>query len=311
MKTLILFLLCCFLSFHLLFARKYTPSPHSRPTPTPTPVIEAPKPVPLTLPLNIDLIPINASVVKNAEGKDQYYVPFWMSQGCVSVKEYCAFLNAVAATGDPYLLYKPQMTVDTRAACITCDYDATTHIFHFSAIRGMRKLPERRDENQEPLYVPIEDLPMTFVTVFDAARFCNWMHNGQPTAPEGPSTTESGAYSLNFPENPFTHKKNRIDANISLNAGATWKLPSPDQWAQFLQFYSIFDRDKEYYQWVDHRIQWSGYPAEGGSLATQGTLPINDATKMNLPGTGKRTLFPDTPLFDCGFRIIKIGDEGI
>ena len=32
----------------------------------------------------------------------------------------------------------------------------------------------------------------------DAARFCNWLQNGQPTSgTEGTGTTETGAYTLN------------------------------------------------------------------------------------------------------------------
>ncbi len=31
----------------------------------------------------------------------------------------------------------------------------------------------------------------------DAARFANWLENGQPTGPEGTGTTETGSYTLN------------------------------------------------------------------------------------------------------------------
>ena len=34
--------------------------------------------------------------------------------------------------------------------------------------------------------------PITIVSWFDAARFCNWLHNGQ-----GSGSTETGAYTLN------------------------------------------------------------------------------------------------------------------
>jgi hypothetical protein len=36
--------------------------------------------------------------------------------------------------------------------------------------------------------------PVNYVSFSDAARFCNWLHNGQPTGAQGPGTTEDGAY---------------------------------------------------------------------------------------------------------------------
>ena len=39
--------------------------------------------------------------------------------------------------------------------------------------------------------------PITYVTWLDAARFANWMANGQPTGEQNSTTTENGAYNLN------------------------------------------------------------------------------------------------------------------
>ena len=39
--------------------------------------------------------------------------------------------------------------------------------------------------------------PVNYVSWGDAARFANWLHNGQPTGAQGPGTTETGAYTLN------------------------------------------------------------------------------------------------------------------
>ena len=38
---------------------------------------------------------------------------------------------------------------------------------------------------------------MTYVSWGDATHYVNWIQNGEPTAPEGPGTTESGTYALN------------------------------------------------------------------------------------------------------------------
>ena len=56
----------------------------------------------------------------------------------------------------------------------------------------------------------------------DAARFCNWLQNGQPTGAEGPGTTEAGAYTLNGDTtNLLTETR---------NARATYFIPSENEW---------------------------------------------------------------------------------
>src|SRR5262249_11747019 len=73
------------------------------------------------------------------------------------------------------------------------------------------------------VYAPIagrENLPVNHVSFFDAARFANWMNNGQ-----GDGDTETGAYTLQggtpTPSNGDT---------VTRNAGAGIFLPSYDEW---------------------------------------------------------------------------------
>ena len=40
-------------------------------------------------------------------------------------------------------------------------------------------------------------MPITGVSWYNAARFANWMANGQPVGVEDSTTTENGAYNLN------------------------------------------------------------------------------------------------------------------
>jgi formylglycine-generating enzyme required for sulfatase activity len=58
--------------------------------------------------------------------------------------------------------------------------------------------------------------PITYVTWFDAARFANWMTNGQ-----GTGSTETGAYTLNGATSG--------DA-VAVNPGATFRLPTENEW---------------------------------------------------------------------------------
>ena len=66
--------------------------------------------------------------------------------------------------------------------------------------------------------------PIFGVNWGDAARFCNWLQNGQPTSAEGPGTTETGAYTLNG-----AITLSALMA-ITRNAGASYFLPSENEW---------------------------------------------------------------------------------
>jgi len=60
-----------------------------------------------------------------------------------------------------------------------------------------------------------ENLPVVFVTWFDAARFCNWVGNGQ-----GNGSMETGAYTLN----------GATSGIVTVNVGATVYIPTEDEW---------------------------------------------------------------------------------
>ena len=40
------------------------------------------------------------------------------------------------------------------------------------------------------------NMPVNFVSFYDALRFANWLHNGQPTGAQDNTTTEDGAYTI-------------------------------------------------------------------------------------------------------------------
>ncbi len=68
-----------------------------------------------------------------------------------------------------------------------------------------------------------ENFPVSSVSWGDAARFCNWLANGQPGGAEGPSTTETGSYTLN---GAMTDPALTMAAR---NLGATYVLPTNDE----------------------------------------------------------------------------------
>ncbi|MBK7950726.1 MAG: SUMF1/EgtB/PvdO family nonheme iron enzyme [Deltaproteobacteria bacterium] len=70
--------------------------------------------------------------------------------------------------------------------------------------------------------------PINFVSLYDAMRFANWLHNGQPTGPQDVTTTEDGAYTITA---------EGVVANVIVrNAGARHSLPTEDEWYKAAYF---------------------------------------------------------------------------
>ena len=86
----------------------------------------------------------------------------------VTVGQYCQFLNAVAKT-DTYGLYNSSMNaLDFPTIAIT--QSGTSGNYSYSVTGGSA------GTDPQAANCPIFD-----VTWGDAARFCNWLQNGQPT----------------------------------------------------------------------------------------------------------------------------------
>jgi formylglycine-generating enzyme required for sulfatase activity len=90
----------------------------------------------------------------------------------ITARQYTEFLNAVAKS-DPNGLYSPYMTLKYGANIVRL---GTSPNFSYSVSADWA------------------DRPVDWVSFWDAVRFCNWLHNGQPTGPQGLGTTEDGAY---------------------------------------------------------------------------------------------------------------------
>jgi len=125
----------------------------------------------------------------------------------VTAAQYCQFLNAVART-DPYRLYNPNMAMVGRDhfGCGITRRGATGG-YTYTVVAGR------------------ENLPANYVGWAAAARFCNWLHGGQPASgAEDASTTEQGAYPLDGVTEPAalqTKKRNTI---------AKYWIPTEHEW---------------------------------------------------------------------------------
>ncbi len=116
-----------------------------------------------------------------------------------SISVYTAFLNAVAAT-DTYSLYNNSMASDANIAGIA--RSGSSGSYAYSVIGDGSR-------------------PVAYVNWFDAARFVNWMENGQPTGSQVAGVTETGAYTLNGATS---------GVSISRNPGFNYGLPSESEW---------------------------------------------------------------------------------
>jgi sulfatase modifying factor 1 len=117
----------------------------------------------------------------------------------VTLAQYTAFLNAVAAT-DTFGLYNVNMQSNLNIAGIARNGNSGS--FTYSVIGAGTR-------------------PVTQVSWFDAARFCNWLHNGRPSGPQTAATTENGAYLLNGATS---------GVGITLNRAAKYWIPTEDEW---------------------------------------------------------------------------------
>jgi formylglycine-generating enzyme required for sulfatase activity len=121
----------------------------------------------------------------------------------VTTGQYAAFLAAVAAT-DPYGLYDTRMWTHAQGCKIERTGSPGSFAYSVAADWANR--------------------PVNFISWGDAARFANWLHNGQPTGAPGPTTTEDGSYFLNGATADWELEP------IGREPDATWVIPTENEW---------------------------------------------------------------------------------
>lgn len=120
----------------------------------------------------------------------------------VTAGQYSDFLNAVAAT-DTHGLYNLAMSYQWG-----CKIERT-------GSEGRYRYSVAPDWANRPV---------NYVSWGDAARFVNWLHNGQPTGEQDLTTTEDGAYFLNG-------AIGQLDLPSAIRKPtARWAIPSEDEW---------------------------------------------------------------------------------
>lgn len=123
----------------------------------------------------------------------------------VTAGQYTQFLNAVAKV-DTYGLYSADM--DTAVSVYGCD-------IRRSGSSGNYTYSVAPDSANRPV---------NYVSWGDAARFANWLHNGQPTGVQSLATTEDGAYFVNG-------ATTEVDLlAVTRKSNWKWAITSEDEW---------------------------------------------------------------------------------
>jgi probable HAF family extracellular repeat protein len=134
---------------------------------------------------------------------------YQMGKYDVTIGQYCQFLNAVAKR-DTYGLYSTYMAAGA--------YYPTAGISRSVGSMGNYTYAVAGSNAQAA------NCPIMWITWGNAARFCNWLSNGQPTGAEGNGTTETGSYTL------YGAVTRSALMAITRNAGATYFIPTEDEW---------------------------------------------------------------------------------
>lgn len=200
--------------------------------------------------ITLEMVPVgdpgNASDPRTGYGRVDY--EYNIGKYEITIQQYATFLNATAAS-DPYALYNPSMATDKAIAGIA--RSGRSGSYRYSVIGPSGSVPggARSPGNR----------PIAYIDWFDAARFANWMHNGQSKG-----DTETGAYTL---------KGATSGATVPANRNARFTIPTQDEWYKAAYFSPLLNRGRGGY-----------YVFPSRSNATPGSIPNNlvrDRTKPN------------------------------
>jgi len=145
--------------------------------------------------VNIDLVPVgNPGNANDDTGYGSVAEVYLIGKYEVTAGQYTEFLNAKAAVTDTYGLYNTNMWISSYGCKI--QQTPVSGGYTYSVASGYA------------------DRPVNFVSFWDAARFVNWLHNGQ-----GSGDTESGAY-INIGN----------QSTFARQSGARYFIPTENEW---------------------------------------------------------------------------------
>lgn len=136
----------------------------------------------------------------------------------VTIGQYTAFLNAVARS-DPNGLYSQSlMSNESYTAGINRGGSPGSFFYYATISDYYRPIPQATAANR----------PIANTTWWQAARFANWVSNGQPTGFQDATTTENGAYHVNGMTSGTAPAVNAVNPNTGL--APLYRLPTENEW---------------------------------------------------------------------------------
>jgi sulfatase modifying factor 1 len=174
--------------------------------------------------------------------------------------QYVAFLNAVDPTGtNPNSIFNNSMKTNALGG-----------ITNTGTVPGAIYSVKSGAPSGAPGGTSYGSMPVNFVTWFSAARFVNWLHNGQVS---GTAAMETGAYTLNGATS---------GAIAARNPGAQVFLPSQNEW-----YKAAFYNGSSYTTYATNSNTAPTPTVSNVSLANAGNfgntsgLPINVGSYVN------------------------------
>lgn len=157
--------------------------------------------------VTLDMVSIpnvgNAAFFSNGLGGVNY--AYDLSRTEMTNQQYVDFLNAVGAT-NPNGIYNSNMGSSAVGGIVQA---GSMGNFTYTVKAGNNSMSQ-----------PYANVPVNFVSWFSAARFANWLHNGETT---NPALLETGSYTLG----------NATSGSIvARNLGASYVLPNIDEWVK-------------------------------------------------------------------------------
>ena len=187
--------------------------------------------------------------------------------------QYVDFLNAVGQS-NPNGIYSASMGTNTNGGIVQSGSPGS---YTYSVKTGTN-----------PQGASYGTAPVMLVNWFSAARFVNWLTNGQQTGAPGVNSLETGAYTLS----------NATSGTLpTRNPGATYVLPSMDEW-----FKAAFHNASGLSS-VDYNL-W------GTGTSTQPTANVTNPLLANVANYGK-TVTPTLGPLDVGAYANSLSSYGL
>jgi formylglycine-generating enzyme len=225
--------------------------------------------------VNIDLVPVGdaGNVADSRTGYGAVAYPYDIGKFDVTMGQYTAFLNAVATTSDPYGVYSTSMSSATPSYGITRTSVSGGFSYALASTAS-------------------GNIPVNFVSWGSAARFVNWLQNGEPAGlGEVGGSTETGSYALNGSTGTAALMA------VTRSTTAAWVLPTDNEWYKSA-YYAAGGTNSSY--WI--------YPTQSNDVPSNALSPsgTNNANHAGLTGAAD----PLNLLTSVGFFAASPGPYG-